>query len=82
VSMYYQNGGTKGHFPQINNLTADRMRINGGRIAATFRGFPEQHIRNVLISNSTFTGITEPNLIENTDNLVFRNTTINGAVPA
>ena len=82
VSMFYQNGGTKGFFPQINNLTIDRMRINGGRIAATFRGFPQSHIRNVLISNSTFTGITEPNLIENTDNLVFRNTTINGVVPA
>ncbi|WP_223165670.1 glycoside hydrolase family 28 protein [Lentzea indica] len=82
VSMFYQNGGTKGFFPQINNLTIDRMRINGGKIAATFRGFPQSHIRNVLISNSAFTGITEPNLIENTDNLVFRNTTINGVVPA
>ncbi|MCP2249204.1 glycoside hydrolase family 28 protein [Lentzea aerocolonigenes] len=82
VSMYYQNGGTKGFFPRIENLTIDRMRINGGKVAATFRGFPQQHIRNVWITNSTFTGITEPNLVENTDGLVFRNTTINGVVPA
>jgi polygalacturonase len=82
VSMYYQNGGTKGFFPQIDNLTIDRMRIDGGRTAATFRGFPQQHIRNVRITNSTFTAITGPNLIEHTDNLVFRNTTINGVVPA
>ncbi|GAB2822759.1 exopolygalacturonase PelB [Lentzea nigeriaca] len=82
VSMYYQNGGTKGFFPRIDNVTVDRMRINGGRVAAAFRGFPQSHIRNVLISNSAFTSITEPNLIENTDNLQFRSTTINGVVPA
>ncbi|MGW4214190.1 glycoside hydrolase family 28 protein [Lentzea sp. NPDC004789] len=82
VSMYYQNGGTKGFFPRIDNVTVDRMRINGGKLAACFRGFPEQHIRNVQITNSAFTAITEPNLIENTDDLVFRNTTINGVVPA
>lgn len=82
VSMYYQNGGTKGFFPQINNVTVDRMKITNGKLAACFRGFPQQHIKNVRITNSTFTGITEPNLIENTDNLVFRNTTINGVVPA
>ncbi|TWP47278.1 glycoside hydrolase family 28 protein [Lentzea tibetensis] len=78
VSMFYQNGGTKGHFPQINNVTVDGMVIDGGRIAAFFKGFEQSHIRNVTISNSTFANITELNLVEQTDNLVFRNTTING----
>jgi polygalacturonase len=78
VSMYYQNGGTKGHFPQIRNITVDRMKIDGGRLVANFEGFPESHIDSVRITNSTFTTIASPNVIKDTDRLVFRNTTING----
>ncbi|GLZ33650.1 glycoside hydrolase [Lentzea sp. NBRC 105346] len=78
VSMFYQNGGTKGFFPKIDDITVDGMVIDGGRIAASFTGFEQSHIRDVQITNSTFANITQPNVISNTDGLVFRNTTING----
>ncbi|RZQ60611.1 glycoside hydrolase family 28 protein [Amycolatopsis suaedae] len=78
VSMFYNGGGTKGHYPRIRNITVDRMRIDGGRVAANFEGLPQSHIRDVLISDSTFTRIAQPNHLIDTDNLRFRNTTING----
>jgi polygalacturonase len=60
VSMFYNGGGTEAFHPQVNNVTVDRLVIDGGRVAATFEGLPQSHIRTVRITNSRFTGITAP----------------------
>ncbi len=81
VSMLYNGGGVAGVNPAIRNITVDGMKIDGGRIAASFTGLPDAHIGRVRITNSTFTNIAQPNALTHTDDLRFRNVTING-VPA
>ncbi|SDY81755.1 Glycosyl hydrolases family 28 [Amycolatopsis xylanica] len=78
VSMLYNGGGTAGVNPAIRNITVDGMKIDGGKIAASFTGLPDAHIGKVRVTNSTFTNIASPNAITNTDDLTFRNSTING----
>jgi polygalacturonase len=79
VSMYYNGGGTGSFYPTIHDITVDGLDIDGASMAAHFEGFPQSHIRNVTISNSTFSRITSPNVVTNTDNLVLDNVTINGS---
>jgi polygalacturonase len=69
--------------PTIRNITLDRIVVKGSKEAAVeIVGLGPSHVRNVAVSNSTFTGIsTGGNRISNADNVTFTNTTINGKAP-
>ncbi|WP_198680991.1 glycosyl hydrolase family 28 protein [Lentzea terrae] len=66
--------------PKVQNITADGFTVNGvKKTAVTLDGLAESHIKNLAISNSTFTNVTtaKPS-IKNADGTTFTNVTING----
>ncbi|TWP47279.1 glycoside hydrolase family 28 protein [Lentzea tibetensis] len=66
--------------PKVQNITAENFTVNGvKKTAVTLDGLSESHIKNVAISNSTFTSVTtaKPS-VKNADGTTFTNVTING----
>ncbi|SEG95846.1 Carbohydrate binding module (family 35) [Nonomuraea solani] len=67
--------------PTIQNLTVEGLNIAGSPFAVKLSGSPASHIRNVTISNSTFTAIDTPApQLSNADNVRLQNVRINGVV--
>lgn len=78
ITMNYNNeSGT--HPVAVRNVTVDRMTIDGARSVLNLIGLPTDRITNVHLRNSTFTGIANPNTVQNVDNLRLTNVTINGS---
>ncbi|WP_433440674.1 glycosyl hydrolase family 28 protein [Nonomuraea sp. CA-141351] len=67
--------------PVIQNLTVDGLNIAASPFAIKLSGSSASHVRNVTISNSTFTQIDTPApQLSNADNVVLRDVRINGAL--
>ncbi|MFF5207256.1 glycosyl hydrolase family 28 protein [Streptosporangium sp. NPDC000396] len=84
VDMNYSLTGP-GHGPIVNpviqNLSVDGLNIAGSPFAIKLSGSSASRIRNVTISNSTFTAIDTPApQIGNADNVVLSNVRINGVL--
>lgn len=64
---------------EVRDITVTGMRINGARRAVWLNGLATDPINNVHIRDSHFTNVTNTtNTINHTNNLRFRNVTING----
>ncbi|MEV4114047.1 glycosyl hydrolase family 28 protein [Nonomuraea sp. NPDC049695] len=67
--------------PVIQNITVDGLDIADSPFAIKLSGSSASHIRNVTISNSTFTQIDTPApQLSNADDVVLRNVRINGVL--
>ncbi|MEU7898071.1 glycosyl hydrolase family 28 protein [Nonomuraea sp. NPDC049152] len=77
VTLNYETSGSIP--PLVQNITADALTINGAAQAFNLDGRPTDHIKNVTISNSAFTGVTTatPTAV-NVDNLVLSGVFVNG----
>ncbi|WP_431900319.1 glycosyl hydrolase family 28 protein [Nonomuraea sp. bgisy101] len=77
ITMNYETSGSIP--PTVRNFSVDGMTVSGGRSAYNFDGRSAQHIQNVTISNSTFTGMTNAGNIANyVDNLQLIGVSYNG----
>ncbi|AQZ63481.1 Polygalacturonase [[Actinomadura] parvosata subsp. kistnae] len=77
VTLTYETSGSLP--PVVQNLTADGLVIDGAAQAYNLDGRPTDHIKNVTISNSTFTHIsTAAPTASNVDNLVLSGVSVNG----
>ncbi|GAA2324232.1 hypothetical protein GCM10010149_92040 [Nonomuraea roseoviolacea subsp. roseoviolacea] len=67
--------------PVIQNVTVDGLNIADSPFAIRLSGSSASHIRNVTITNSTFTQIdTAAPQISNADDVVLRNVRVNGVL--
>ncbi|GAA3804383.1 glycosyl hydrolase family 28 protein [Sphaerisporangium flaviroseum] len=67
--------------PTIQNLTVDGLVIDDSPFAIKLSGSSASHIRNVAVSNSTFTRMDSGSVsISNADNVTLTNVKINGKV--
>jgi polygalacturonase len=66
----------------VQNITVDRMVLDGARRAVWLNGLETDHIRHVHVRNSRFTAVTDPvNTVNFVDDLTFTNVTVNGLPP-
>ncbi|HEU4426170.1 MAG TPA: glycoside hydrolase family 28 protein [Pilimelia sp.] len=64
----------------VQNITVDRMVLDGARRAVWLTGLETDHIRSVHVMNSDFTAVTNPAVMATfVDDLTFTNVTVNGA---
>ncbi|MFI9556533.1 glycosyl hydrolase family 28 protein [Nonomuraea endophytica] len=67
--------------PVIQNITVEHLDINDSPFAIKLSGSSASHIKNVTISNSTFTAVDTPApQIGNADNVQLHNVRINGTL--
>jgi polygalacturonase len=76
ITLNYETSGSLP--PVVQNFTADRMTIDGAAQAWDLDGRSTDHIKNVTITNSTFTGITTAPTVTNVDSLVLTGVLVNG----
>jgi hypothetical protein len=64
----------------VQNITVERMVLDGARRAVWLNGLETDHIRNVRVRDMHLTNVTDPTqLINFADNLTFTDVTVNGA---
>jgi polygalacturonase len=80
TEKYSTSGPGPTAYPTVRNITLDQITIKGaGESALEIVGVPQSHVKDVAVSNSTFTDIkTAKNKISDADNVTFTKTTING----
>ncbi|ETK37514.1 glycosyl hydrolase family 28 protein [Microbispora sp. ATCC PTA-5024] len=77
VTLNYESSGSLP--PAVGDITADGITIDGAAQAFNLDGRSADHIRDVTISNSTFTNVTTAAPTVNyVDNLVLAGVTVNG----
>jgi polygalacturonase len=77
ITLNYNNQAG-GRIPVVQNLTLRDFRISGARAVLNLDGRAEAHIRNLAVSDSTFTGIRGDDTRSYADNVTFTNVTVNG----
>ncbi|MBO3748474.1 carbohydrate-binding protein [Streptosporangiaceae bacterium NEAU-GS5] len=77
ITLNYETSGSLP--PRVQNFTLDQITITSGDQAWNLDGRSADHIKNVTISNSTFTNIaTAAPTVNFVDNLVLAGVSING----
>ncbi len=65
--------------PVVQNITIDGLVIKGAPYAIKLSGDASSHIKNVTVSNSTFTSMASSTIsVKNADNVKFINVKVNG----
>ncbi len=65
--------------PKVQNIDIDGLVIKGAPFAIKLNGDSASHIKNVSVSNSTFTNIDSSTIsVKNADNVTFTNVKVNG----
>lgn len=65
--------------PKVQNIDIDGLVINGAPFAIKLSGDSASHIKNVTVSNSTFTNMASSTIsVSNADNVTFTNVKVNG----
>jgi polygalacturonase len=65
--------------PKVQNIDIDGLVLNGAPVAIKLSGDSASHIKNVTVSNSTFTSMASSTIsVNNADNVTFTNVKVNG----
>jgi polygalacturonase len=65
--------------PKVQNITVDGLVLKGAPYAIKLSGDSASHIKNVTVSNSTFTNMASSAIsVTNADNVKFKNVKVNG----
>lgn len=82
ITLNYSGSGNSGPVsnPTVRNITVDRLTVAGSKeYAVEVDGLSASKVRDVVVSNSTFTAISRgANKLSNAENVTFPNTKING----
>ncbi|MFH6767894.1 glycoside hydrolase family 28 protein [Gaetbulibacter aquiaggeris] len=81
INTYYGTyANQEGSFiPSIKNIHLEDIIVeNGGEFGVLIKGRPENPVKNVTLTNVHIEGAKTPLSIENSEPVVFKNTTING----
>ena len=65
--------------PKVQNVDIDGLVIDGAPFAIKLSGDSASHIRNVTVTNSTFTNMASSTVsVKNADNVTFTKVKVNG----
>ncbi|MFB4419507.1 glycoside hydrolase family 28 protein [Streptomyces sp. QL37] len=78
IALDYERVETGDFYPDVRDIAIHRVTTTAGPRAWTFIGNDANPIRDVLLSDCVFDGMTGPNEQRNIEGLVLRRVTING----
>lgn len=67
IDFVYEEGPDGDHKPALRNLVIENMVVGNARRVLDVRGFPGAEISGVRIHNSTFRGVTQPDVVVEAD---------------
>jgi hypothetical protein len=78
VNFQYEEGDAGEFTPIVRKIHIENLQSNGGDYALYLRGYERSPVSNITISDSDFSGVADPTLLENVQGLRMTNVTING----
>jgi hypothetical protein len=78
IDFYYQEGAGHGFDPTVGGIDVQRMTVTSAQRALNLRGYPEDHIHGVTLTDVDFGTTAKPSVVQDVDDLVLRNVTENG----
>ena len=78
INFYYGEGYGYGFNPDVSNINVERMTVVSAKQSLNLRGYPEDHIRNVRLTDVDFGHTSAPPTVEYVDGLVLDHVTENG----
>ncbi len=77
INFYYGEGDVGSFAPIVRNIEVRNMKAQKSRYALLMRGYARSPVSNVRIIDSEFTNVSNENSINEVENLVLQNTSIN-----
>lgn len=78
VDYFYEEGPRGSFLPTVRNVGLERIRSARSRYAIYLRGFENDAIRDIRLTDCAFSNVARPNVIEHVTGLVLRGVTVNG----
>ena len=82
VDLLYAEGPKGGHQAIVRNIQLDRITSTASPRVMFIRGFEGAIVENIRITNSTFQGVTDTEVVSHARNISLDNVTITPAKPA
>jgi unsaturated rhamnogalacturonyl hydrolase len=79
IDLLYEEGVQGGFPPVVRNIQLDGITSTGSPRVFFIRGFAGAEVDNIRVSNSTFTGITETDVVSHAGTITLKNVTIEPA---
>jgi polygalacturonase len=78
IDFFYEEGANGKFTPVVRNVDIRNLATHKAKYALYLRGFKNAPIEGVSLVDCDFEGVSQPNMIENVNNLALRNVHING----
>ncbi|HEV7899027.1 MAG TPA: glycosyl hydrolase family 28 protein [Planosporangium sp.] len=78
INFYYEEGPGHGFNPHVNDINVRGMTVQSAAQGLNLRGYADDHILGVTLTDVDFGTTTTPDVVEYVDNLVLKNVTENG----
>ncbi len=79
IDLLYEEGANGAFKPVVRNVQLDNITSSASPRVLYIRGFEGAVIDGIRISNSTFNGVTETEVVQHAGNITFQNVTITPA---
>jgi polygalacturonase len=79
IDYYYDEGEKGAYKPVVRNITVEKMKTEKSRYAVYLRGFKNDPIGSLSLTNCEFDGVADGNVIENVSTISLHKVRINGA---
>ncbi|WP_270888237.1 glycosyl hydrolase family 28 protein [Pedococcus sp. 5OH_020] len=78
INFYYEDGPGQGFNPLVSDINVERMTVQSAKQSLNLRGYSDDHIRGVRLTDVDFGTTSKAPTVEYVDNLVLSNVTENG----
>ena len=79
IDFYYEEGPGHGFNPDVTGITVDNLTVERAQRALNLRGYPDDPVGEIRLSNVDFQHTNQPSIVENVAGLVLDNVFENGA---
>jgi unsaturated rhamnogalacturonyl hydrolase len=76
IDLLYEEGAKGPYKPVVRNIQLDRITSSASPRVMYIRGFENSEVDNIRISNSTFSGVTETEVVSHVGTITFQNVTV------
>ena len=78
IDFFYEEGEKGGHNPVVRNVSVERMTTAHSKYAVFLRGFKDDPIEDLKLSDCRFNGVTDGSVVENVAGIALKNVRVNG----
>lgn len=78
IDYYYEEGEKGGYKPIVRDVAVENLTSQNSKYGVYLRGFKNDPIEDISLTNCDFDGVSDGNIVENVENITLKNVRING----